>query len=85
MALLLGHLDGNGLEVLQKAGAAEGLAADAEAADHLALVAHADLAQLDAGVEDAGQILDQFAEVHPAVGGEVEHDLGAVQRVLGFH
>ena len=59
--------------------------ADAEAADHLALVAHADLAQLDAGVEDAGQILDQLAEVHAAVGGEVEHDLGAVEGVFGLH
>ena len=32
-----------------------------------------------------GQILDQFAEVHPAVGGEVEHDLGTVKGVLGLH
>ena len=63
----------------------KGLAADAKAADHLALVAHADLAQLDAGVEDAGQILDQLAEVHAAVGGEVEHDLGAVEGILGLH
>ena len=37
-----------------------------------------DLAQLDAGVEDASQILDQLAEVHAAIGGKVEHDLGAV-------
>ena len=44
----------------------------------LALVPHADLAQLDAGVEDTGQILDQLAEVHAAIGGKVEHDLGAV-------
>ena len=36
-------------------------------------------------MEDAGQILDQFPEVHPPVSGEVEHDLGAVQRVLGLH
>ena len=36
-------------------------------------------------MEEAGQILDQLPEVHPPVGGEVEHDLGAVQRVLGLH
>ena len=36
-------------------------------------------------MEDAGQILDQLAEVHPAVCGKVEHDLGAVQRVFRFH
>ena len=34
------------------------------------VTAHADLAQLDAGVEDAGQILDQLTEVHAAVGGD---------------
>ena len=67
-----------GWKSFKKAAAAEGLAADAKAADHLALVPHADLAQLDAGVEDTGQILDQLAEVHAAIGGKVEHDLGAV-------
>ena len=36
-------------------------------------------------MEDAGQILDQLTEVHPAVGGEVEHDLGTVEGILGLH
>ena len=36
-------------------------------------------------MEDAGQILDQLAEVHAAVGGEVEHDLGAVKGIFGLH
>ncbi len=36
-------------------------------------------------MEDTGQILDQLAEVHPPIGGKVEHDLGAVEGVLGFH
>ena len=36
-------------------------------------------------MEDAGQILDQLAEVHAAVGGEIEHDLGAVEGVFGLH
>ena len=36
-------------------------------------------------MEDTGQILDQLAEVHAAIGGKVEHDLGAVQGILGLH
>ena len=46
-----------------------------QAAEHLRLVAHADLAQFYAHFEDAGQILDQFAEVHAAIGGKVKDDL----------
>ena len=34
-------------------------------------------------MEDAGQVLDQFPEVHPLVGGEVEQDLAAVKGALG--
>ena len=52
--LRLGHLDRNGDEVVQKLRAAERPAADAEAAEHLRLVAHADLPQLDAGTEHTG-------------------------------
>ena len=31
------------------------------------------------------QILDQIAEIHAVVGGKIEHQLAAVQRVLGIH
>jgi hypothetical protein len=34
------------------------------------------------GFEDAGQVLDQLAEIHAAVRGEVEGDLAAVEGVL---
>ena len=44
----LGHLDGDGLELIQKLRAAKGLSADTQAAQHLRLVPHADLPQLDA-------------------------------------
>lgn len=84
-ALLLGHFDGNGLEVLQKTAAAKRLAANAQAAQHARLVAHADLAQLDAGAEGARQIFYQVPEIDAAVGREVKQDLGAVQRVLHVH
>ena len=80
--LLLGHLDGHGLEVAQERAAADGPAAGAESAQHLRLVAHADLAQLDAHFEHRGQILHQLAEVHAAVGCEIEDDLGVVEGVL---
>ena len=63
----------------------KGLAADAQAADHLGLVADADLPQLDAGAEHAGQVLDQLAEVHAAIGGEEKQDLAAVKATLHPH
>jgi len=62
--------------------AAQRQAAAADAAQELGLVADADLAHLDAGLELGGQVLDQGAEIHPAVGGVVEHHLGAVEDVL---
>ena len=81
----LGHFDGHGLELVEKALAAEGLAADAQPPQHFRLVAHADLAQLDAGVEHAGQVPHQFTEVHPPVGGEEKDDLVALEAALHVH
>ena len=75
----LGHFDGHRQEAVQELGAAEGPAADAQAADHLGLVPHADLPQLDPGPEHAGQVPHQLPEIHPAVGGEVKDDLAAVK------
>ena len=49
--LLLGHLDGHGLEIAQEGAAADGPTAGAEAAEHLRLVAHADLTKLYAHLE----------------------------------
>ena len=79
----LGHLDGYGLEIVQKAGAAEGSAADAQTTHHLGLITNTDLAQLDTGVEHAGQLFHQFTEVHPLIGSEEKQDLAAVKGVLG--
>ena len=36
-------------------------------------------------MELAGQVLDQLPEIHPVVGGKIEHQLVAVQRILGVH
>ena len=84
-ALGLGHLDGDGLKVVQEAAAAEGPPADPQSAQHLGLVPHTDLAQLDAGVEHAGQILHQGPEIHPALAGKEKEDLIAVKVVLHIH
>ena len=59
-----------------------GRAAHAEAADHLRLVAHADLPQLDAGAQHGGEALDQLAEVDAAVSREEEQDLAAVKGIF---
>ena len=40
------------------------------------------MAQLDAGVENARQILYQFPEIHPLVGGEEKQDFAAVKGVF---
>ena len=48
----------------------------------LALVAHADLTQVDAGAENAGELLQQLAEIDAAVRREVKHELCAVKRVF---
>jgi len=37
-----------------------------------------DLADFNPGAEFLDQILDQFAKIHPGVGGEVEDNLAAV-------
>ena len=81
--LLLGHLDGDGHEVGQPGVAAQGPAAAAVAAEDLGLVADAHLAQLDAGAEDACQVLDQLAEVHASVRREIKEYLAVVKGIFG--
>src|SRR5689334_1350231 len=61
--LLLRHLDRDRLERGEKRGAAQRPPARSVAAEHLRLVAHANLAHLDACVELGGQLADKFAEV----------------------
>src|SRR6185369_12567450 len=62
--------------------AAERPPARAAAVQALGLVTDADLAQLDAGLELAREILHQLAEVHALLGGEVERDPVAAERDL---
>ena len=83
--LHLGHFGGDGRKLVQEGAAAVGAAADPDPAEHLGLVAHADLAQLDAVVKNAREILDQLAEVHAPVGGEEEKRLVAVKAAFHVH
>src|SRR6185436_19511262 len=66
--LLLRHPDRDRLEALQPRGAAQRPAARSVAAEHLGLVADADLPHLDATAEVSGEIADQLAEVDPSLG-----------------
>ena len=56
-----------------------------QAAHHAGLVAHADLAHVDAHVEVRGQPAHELTEVHALLGLEVEHRLVAIQQVLHRH
>ena len=84
-ALLFGHFDRNRSEIGQKCTAAEFPTTDAEAAGEFGFVPYADLAHFDAGVKVVRQVLDQVPEIDPAVGGEIEHDLGTVEQIFGPH
>ena len=83
--LLLGHFDGHGLEIPQERAAADGPAAGPQASQHFGLVPHADLPKFDAHFEHARQILHQFPEIHPAVGGEIEDNLAVIEGVFHAH
>ena len=76
------HLDGNGMEILQKAATAEGSATDAQATYHFCLVTHTDLPQLDTGMEHRSEALDQLAEIHSFIGSKGEKDLAAIKGAL---
>src|SRR4051812_38108688 len=80
--LLLGHLDRDRLERRQERRAAERPSARTVAAEHLGLVAHADLAHLDADVEVAGEVAHQLAEIDARLRGVIEDQPRAVERVL---
>src|SRR5262249_12309704 len=77
--LLLRHLDRDWLQRRYERRAAQRPAAGPVAADHLRLVADADLPHLDAHAEFAGQLAHQLAEIHAPLGREVEDQPRAVE------
>ena len=80
--LVLGHPDGDRLEVLEERRAAQVPAARADAALQPGLVARADLLQLDPGPQPRGQVADQRPEVDPVRGAEVEGEHVGVGHVV---
>ena len=80
--LFLRHFDGHWHELAQEPAAAAHHAAAPHSAEHLRLVPDADLAQFDAGVVLAHQILYQFTKVDPGRGGKVKHQLAAIEQDL---
>ena len=84
-ALPLGHADGNGLEVAQEGGAAQGPSAAANAADHLGFIAQTDLAQLDTRAEDRGQVADEFTEVDTAICRKEKNNLAHIEGIVDIN
>src|SRR5512140_155687 len=80
--LLLRHLERDRLEFADPGRTAERPPAHAHPAVPAGFVPDADLPQLDPGPEDRRQVLHQFPEVDPLLGGEVERDPVAVELVL---
>ncbi len=43
------------------------------------------MSQFHSCSQSADEVLEQFAEIHPAIGGKVENDLAAVVKVFHIH
>ncbi|MPM56591.1 hypothetical protein SDC9_103400 [bioreactor metagenome] len=90
--LILGHADVDRTEFAQKPAAAQDLPADGDAAADAGFVADPDLTQFQTRAQRFRQLLNQFAEIHPPVGGEqnghqllVEGKAGVEQLHRQFH
>ena len=83
--LFLCHLDRNRREVAQVGGAAEFSAADPHTAQHLRLIAYADLPQLDPHAEYRSQVFHQIPEIDSPVRGKIKKDLASVKGILRIH
>src|SRR5882724_1506613 len=73
----LGHLHGDGVELLEMGRAAELPPAGADAVHELGGVPGADLLHLDPRVELVGEVAHEVAEVHPLLGVERHRDAAA--------
>ena len=80
--LLFCHANRDGLKLSAKARAAEFLSALGIAAHQAGLVAHADLAHVDANVQRRGQVLDELTKIDALLGRKVEHGLLSAKQVL---
>lgn len=66
--LVFGPLDGNAFEGGEEGGTAKGESADAEAPDGFGPVAVGELAEFNAAGEHRGDEVEEFPEIHPALG-----------------
>ena len=80
--LLFCHADRDGLKLSAKARATELLSALGIAAHQAGLVAHADLAHVDANVQRRGKVLDELTKIDALLGRKIEHGLLAAKQVL---
>src|SRR5208337_4989526 len=83
--LFLSHLNGDGMEILQKCRTAQRPPTAPKAAHHFCLVANSDLAQFDTGPQPSDQVFEKFSKIYPAVCSKVEYDLAAVEEVFHVH
>ena len=81
-ALVLRHADRHRLEVTKEGCAAQRTTAAANTAEHLCLIAHANLTQLDTGAENGSKVLYQLTEINTAISSEVENNLVHIKRKL---
>ncbi|OQA04591.1 MAG: hypothetical protein BWY66_02961 [bacterium ADurb.Bin374] len=82
--LVLGHLGRDLGELGHELGAADFLAATAEAAEQFGLVANADLAQFDARAERRGEAFQQIAEIDLDVRLVIQDQPRLVEEILGL-
>ena len=80
--LSLCHLYRYRLEVGHPRRTAKALAARSAAAEHLRLVPYSDLPELYPHPENSGEILDQFAEIDPAVCREIKYYLVVIKCIF---
>ena len=83
--MFLRHADRDRRKIPQKRRAAERPPAAADAPQKFRLIPHADLPQLNAGMEHRRQILHQFAKINASVRREIKNDLIDIKGVLHPH
>ena len=80
--LFLRHLDGHRNELRQMGMAAQFPAADSNSSQNFGFIPHADLPQLDSGLEHAGQVLDQLPEIDSAVRRKIEQHFVVIEGIF---
>ena len=80
--LILRHLDRYGCKLAEPGVAAQRPAAASDPAEQLGLIPHADLAELNPCLENAGKILHQFTEINAPVCRKIKEHFAVVKCIL---